>query len=160
MKTRYFISAALLALTTVGCSDLDVDIKSQYTEYPDSEIALSARINNAYYAFRGALGRRYDELISCNSDEYTAVSFDGDYLNGRDMSNISLHMVNADASNSQLAVYNDIQAGIVNCNQLLMDLGEGEDQASLTATLRAVRAFYTFLLMDNWGDTPSLTTKW
>lgn len=27
MKTRYFISAALLALTTVGCSDLDVDIK-------------------------------------------------------------------------------------------------------------------------------------
>lgn len=159
MKTRYFISAALLALTTVGCSDLDVDIKSQYTEYPDSEIALSARINNAYYAFRGALGRRYDELISCNSDEYTAVSFDGDYLNGRDMSNISLHMVNADASNSQLAVYNDIQAGIVNCNQLLMDLGEGEDQASLTAPLRAVRAFYTFLLMDNWGDTPIIDYK-
>ena len=159
MKTRYFISAALLALTTVGCTDLDVDIKSQYTEYPDSEIALSARINNAYYAFRGALGRRYDELISCNSDEYTAVSFDGDYLNGRDMSNISLHMVNADASNSQLAVYNDIQAGIVNCNQLLMDLGDGEDQISLTAPLRAVRAFYTFLLMDNWGDTPIIDYK-
>ena len=159
MKTRYFISAALLALTTVGCSDLDVDIKSQYTEYPDSEIALSARINNAYYAFRGALGRRYDELISCNSDEYTAVSFDGDYLNGRDMSNISLHMVNADASNSQLAVYNDIQAGIVNCNQLLMDLGEGEDQVSLIAPLRAARAFYTFLLMDNWGDTPIIDYK-
>ena len=73
--------------------------------------------------------------------------------------NISLHMVNADASNSQLAVYNDIQAGIVNCNQLLMDLGEGEDQASLTAPLRAVRAFYTFLLMDNWGDTPIIDYK-
>lgn len=159
MKTRYFISAALLALTSVGCTDLDVDIKSQYTGYPESEIALSARMNNAYYAFRGALGRRYDELISCNSDEYTAVSFDTDYLNGRDMSNISLHMVNADASNSQLAVYNDIQAGIVNCNQLLMDLGDGEDQISLTAPLRAVRAFYTFLLMDNWGDTPIIDYK-
>lgn len=159
MKTRYFISAALLALTTVGCTDLDVDIKSQYTEYPNSEIALSARINNAYYAFRGALGRRYDELVSCNSDEYTAVSFDGDYLNGRDMSNISLHMVDADASNSQLAVYNDIQAGIVNCNQLLMDLGESEENASTTAPIRAVRAFYTFLLMDNWGDTPIIDYK-
>lgn len=159
MKTRYFISAALLALTTVGCTDLDVDIKSQYTEYPNSEIALSARINNAYYAFRGALGRRYDELISCNSDEYTAVSFDGDYLNGRDMSNISLHMVDADASNSQLAVYNDIQAGIVNSNQILMDLGEGEDNVSVTAPIRAVRAFYTFLLMDNWGDTPIIDYK-
>lgn len=116
-------------------------------------------MSNAYYAFRNALGRRYDELISCNSDEYTAVSFDTDYLNGRDMSNISLHMVNADASNSQLAVYNDIQAGIVNCNQLLMDLGDGEDQISLTAPLRAVRAFYTFLLMDNWGDTPIIDYK-
>lgn len=51
MKTRYFISAALLALTSVGCTDLDVDIKSQYTEYPESEIALSARMNNVYYAF-------------------------------------------------------------------------------------------------------------
>lgn len=159
MKTRYFISAALLALTTVGCTDLDVDIKSQYTEYPDSEIALSARINNAYYAFRGALGRRYDELISCNSDEYTAVSFDGDYLNGRDMSNISLHMVDADASNSQLAVFNDIQGGIVNCNQLLMDLGEEEENVSITAPIRAARAFYTFLLMDNWGDTPIIDYK-
>lgn len=75
------------------------------------------------------------------------------------MSNISLHMVNADASNSQLAVYNDIQAGIVNCNQLLMDLGEGEDQVRYTAPLRAVRAFYTFLLMDNWGDTPIIDYK-
>ena len=159
MKTRYFISAALLALTTVGCTDLDVDIKSQYTEYPNSEIALSARINNAYYAFRGALGRRYDELISCNSDEYTAVSFDGDYLNGRDMSNISPHMVDADASNSQLAVYNDIQAGIVNSNQILMDLGEGEENVSVTAPIRAVRAFYTVLLMDNWGDTPIIDYK-
>ena len=159
MNTRYFISAALLALTTDGCTDLDVDIKSQYTEYPDSEIALSARINNAYYAFRGALGRRYDELISCNSDEYTAVSFDGDYLNGRDMSNISLHMVDADASNSQLAVFNDIQAGIVNCNQLLMDLGEEEENVSITAPIRAARAFYTFLLMDNWGDTPIIDYK-
>lgn len=159
MKTRYFISAALLALTTVGCTDLDVDIKSQYTEYPNSEIALSARISNAYYAFRGALGRRYDELISCNSDEYTAVSFDGDYLNGRDMSNISLHMVDADASNSQLAVFNDIQAGIVNCNQLLMDLGEEEENVSITAPIRAARAFYTFLLMDNWGDTPIIDYK-
>lgn len=159
MKTRYFISAALLALTTVGCTDLDVDIKSQYTEYPNSEIALSARISNAYYAFRGALGRRYDELVSCNSDEYTAVSFDGDYLNGRDMSNISLHMIDADASNSQLAVFNDIQAGIVNCNQLLMDLGEGEENVSISAPIRAVRAFYTFLLMDNWGDTPIIDYK-
>lgn len=158
MKTKNILSGAVLMLAAFGCTDLDVDVNSIYTEYPiDSEVALEARINNAYYAFRGALGRRYDELLSCNSDEYTAISFDGDYLNGRDMSNISLHSVSPDASKNQLNVYNDIQAGIVNCNQLLIDLGENDP--SIAAPVRAARAFYTFLLMDNWGDTPIIDYK-
>ena len=41
MKTRYILSGVLMALATVGCTDLDVDIKSVYTKYPtDSEICL------------------------------------------------------------------------------------------------------------------------
>ena len=153
MKTRYIISSALMALATVGCTDLDVDIKSVYTEYPtDSEIAIEARISNAYFAFRDAIGRRYDEGISCNSDEYTAVSFGGDYLNDRDMANFSLHSVDQDACKNQLNVYSEIQGGITNCNQILMDLGD--ENVSVSAPVRAARAFYTFLLMDNWGDTP------
>ena len=153
MKTRYIISSALMALATVGCTDLDVDIKSVYTEYPtDSEIAIEARISNAYFAFRDAIGRRYDEGISCNSDEYTAVSFGGDYLNDRDMANFSLHSVDQDACKNQLNVYSEIRGGITKCNQILMDLGD--ENVSVSAPVRAARAFYTFLLMDNWGDTP------
>lgn len=33
-----------------------------------------------------------------------------------------------------------------------MDLGD--ENVSVSAPVRAARAFYTFLLMDNWGDTP------
>lgn len=153
MKTRYILSGVLMALATVGCTDLDVDIKSVYTKYPtDSEIAIEAKISDAYYAFRAALGRRYDEGISCNSDEYTAVSFGGDYLNERDMANFSLHNVDPNACKSQLNVYNDIQSGITKCNQVLIDLGD--ENTTVSAPVRAARAFYTFLLMDNWGDTP------
>ena len=123
MKTKHiFFSGALLALTSVGCTDLDVDIKSQYTELPDSEIAIEATMNNAFYAFRAAIGRRYDEGVSCNSDEYTAVSFDSDYLNGRDMANFSLHMIDPTNSANQLNVYNDLQTGITNCNRVIFDL--------------------------------------
>ena len=51
MKTRYILSGVLMALATVGCTDLDVDIKSVYTKYPtDSEIAIEAKISDAYYA--------------------------------------------------------------------------------------------------------------
>ncbi len=153
MKTRYIISGALLAFSLVGCTDLDVDIKSLYTEYPtDSEIALQAKVQDAYFAFRGAIGRRYDEGVSCNSDEYTAVSFGGDYLNGRDMANFSLHSIDPTSSSaSQLDVYNDLQSGASKCNQMLMDL---ENDPEAAAPIRAVRAFYTFMLMDHWGDTP------
>lgn len=155
MKTRHiFFSGALLALTSVGCTDLDVDIKSQYTELPDSEIAIEATMNNAFYAFRAAIGRRYDEGVSCNSDEYTAVSFDSDYLNGRDMANFSLHMIDPTNSANQLNVYNDLQTGITNCNRVIFDLG-GEDVPEV-APVRAARAFYTFMMMEHWGDTPIL----
>ena len=79
MKTRNILTGAFLALTTIGCTDLNVEIESQYTEMPDSEIAIEAQMSNAFYSFRAAIGRRFDEGVSCNSDEYTAVSFDGDY---------------------------------------------------------------------------------
>lgn len=54
-------------------------------------------------------------------------------------------------------VYSDILAGITNCNQLLRDLGETNPETS--NPVRAARAFYTFLLMDNFGDTPIVDYK-
>lgn len=158
MKTKYILSGAVLSLLAVSCTDLDVDIKSTYTEFPESEIAFDSKTADAYYAFRGALGRRFDEGNSCNSDEYTAVSFGGDYLNSRDMANFSLHTINPSSSDAQLAVFQDLTSGITKCNKLiyfdLADLG-GED-SQLAGPLRAVRAFYTFVLMDHWGDVPIL----
>ena len=154
MKTRYILTGTFLALTAIGCTDLDVEIKSQYTEFPDSDIAYEAQMNNAFYGFRAAIGRRFDEGVSCNSDEYTAVSFDGDYLNGRDMANFSLHMISPTNSANQLNIFNDLQSAITNCNRIIFDMG-GDDVPEI-APVRAVRAFYHFMIMDHWGDTPIL----
>ena len=153
MKTKNIFTGAMLALATISCSDLDVDIKSQYTDYPmDSDMALEARISNAYYAFRDPLNRRYDELLSLSSDEYSAVCFDGGWLDGRQYSNCSTHSWNASANDNQLNVCSSLLSGITNCNILLRDLEEGDTE--LSAPVRAARAFYTFLFMDNFGDTP------
>lgn len=154
MKTRNILTSALLALTTIGCTDLNVEIESQYTEMPDSEIAIEAQMSNAFYSFRAAIGRRFDEGVSCNSDEYTAVSFDGDYLNNRDMANFSLHMISPTNSAAQLDVFNDLQTGITNCNRVMFDLSAGGVSEEDLAPVRAVRAFYHFMIMEHWGDTP------
>ena len=154
MKTRNILTGAFFALTTIGCTDLNVEIESQYTEMPDSEIAIEAQMSNAFYSFRAAIGRRFDEGVSCNSDEYTAVSFDGDYLNNRDMANFSLHMISPTNSAAQLDVFNDLQTGITNCNRVMFDLSAGGVSEEDLAPVRAVRAFYHFMIMDHWGDTP------
>lgn len=154
MKTRNILTGAFLALTAFGCTDLDVNIESQYTEMPNSEIAIEAQMSNAFYGFRNAIGRRFDEGVSCNSDEYTAVSFDGDYLNGRDMANFSLHMIDPTNSKNQLNVFDELQSAITNCNRVLFDLSAGGVSDEDLAPVRAVRAFYHFMIMDHWGDTP------
>lgn len=154
MKTRNILTSALMALTTIGCTDLDVNIESQYTEMPNSGIAIEAQMSNAFYGFRTAIGRRFDEGVSCNSDEYTAVSFDGDYLNGRDMANFSLHMIDPTNSANQLDIFNDLQSAITNCNRVIFDLSAGGVPEEDLAPVRAVRAFYHFMIMDHWGDTP------
>lgn len=159
MKKLHIFSGAMLVLFTASCSDLDVDVKSRLTEFPDNEIAIEAKTNAALFAMQSGnvLGRRLDEALSFNSDEYTAVSFDGDYCNGRDCAGFSLHAVDPTASKSQLNPYNDIQSGITNCNIVMNDptFAElGGPEADILAPVRAARAFYTFVLMDNWGDTP------
>lgn len=154
MKTKNILTSTLMVLSTIGCTDLDVNIESQYTEMPNSDIAIEAQMSNAFYGFRNAIGRRFDEGISCNSDEYTAVSFDGDYLNSRDMANFSLHMIDPTNSKNQLNVLDELQSAITNCNRVIFDLSAGGVSEEDLAPVRAVRAFYHFLIMDHWGDTP------
>jgi hypothetical protein len=133
---------------------LEPEIKSKYTQYPENEMSKDVDVisQKCYYSFRGALGRRFDEGNSCNSDEYTAISFDGDYLNGRDVTNFSLHSISPDACAAQLDVYEEILGGINEANDVITKLGGNTSSAAARA--RAMRAFYTFLLMDQWGDTP------
>lgn len=68
--------------TFSSCTDLDVDLKSTYTEYPDSEIAKEAKMAGLYYGFGGALGRRYMEAALLSSDEFMAVTFGGNWYDG------------------------------------------------------------------------------
>lgn len=71
--------------TFSSCTDLDVDLKSTYTEYPDSEIAKEAKMAGLYYGFGGALGRRYMEAALLSSDEFMAVTFGGNWYDWRQL---------------------------------------------------------------------------
>ena len=150
MKLHNLTIAAAAALLTLSCTNLDVDVKSLYTEYPSTDVALDAKMADVYYCFRGALGRRYGESSSLSSDEQTAISFDGDYYDGGTYAHSALHNYSPD--DASIGWYGDLAAGITKANKAIMDLGGYESDAAAYA--RAMRAFYLFLLMDNYGDVP------
>jgi len=152
MKKNTIILAAAAALLALSCTNLDVDVKSLYTEYPATDVAVEAKMADVYYCFRGALGRRYGESSSLSSDEQTAISFDGDYFDGGTYAHSAYHAYSAD--DASVGWYGDLAAGITKANKVIVEMG-GEEMDE-TASARAMRAFYHFLLMDNYGDIPIL----
>lgn len=148
---------AATAMLILGCTNLDVDVNSQYTEYPsESETALEAKTADVYYAFRTALGNNYNRYQTYSSDEASGISFDGDYYDGAQNVNPTLH--NFSAEDSPLNYWPDLASGITKCNQFINEIGSSDNESAQTyvANARVMRAFYHFILMDSYGDVPIL----
>lgn len=151
---KIYLAASALALTT-GCTDLDVDVKSKYTEYPSSsEVAVEAKMADVYYSFRSALGGIYNRTQTLSSDEASGISFDGDYYDGGVNSHPSLH--NFMPNDGGLGYWSDLASGITKCNQVIVDFGGDDADPAIIAPAKAMRAFYHFILMDSFGDVPVL----
>lgn len=89
IKTLLTVCAAGLI---TGCTDLDVKVESQYTEYPiDNQIAVEGKLADVYFQLRGTYGRRFMEAMSLSSDEYTAVSYGGGWYDSGAYAHPSLH---------------------------------------------------------------------
>lgn len=149
----------LLTLGTVlagatACTDLDVNLDNQYTKYPDNPIATEAKFRGCYSAFQSVLNRDYKEMVLLSSDEFFPVSFDGDYRDVR-YAHPYLHQPNPDDWYTQ-SCYNSLSGGIVTCNNVIVEMGGEDGKDPIIAPIRAIRAFYHFMLMDNYGDIPIL----
>ncbi len=155
-QIKTIFAAAIVAMAT-GCTDLNVDVKSQYTEYPtESKVALEAKMADVYYAFRSVLGNKYNRYQTFASDEASGLSFDGDYYDGAENVNPTLH--NFKAEDGTLDYWADLAGGITKCNKAIDEFGDASDDLTLSyiAAARTMRAFYHFILMDSFGDVPIL----
>ena len=160
MKLNKFIfTAGLFAVALTGCTDLDVTPNSQYTEDPsknsgvDPMIVVEAKMADVYFHLSGTFGRRYMEAQCLSSDEFTALAFDGGYYDDGTYAHQALH--NSYATDASLDWYSDLTSGITKANTILEELGSGAS-TQMTAPARAMRAYFTWILMDSFGDTPIL----
>ena len=147
MKTniKIFFTAAFAALS-VGCTDLDVPVESQYTAYPDTEAALEAQMSGIYFQMRDCFGRRYMEAMALSSDEYTSCAYGGNWYDKGAYAHPSLHNYSyEDASIDWMTV---LTSGIVKANEVI----DNSTDVNYVAPARAMRAYFTFIMMDCWGD--------
>lgn len=144
------LAAAVLGITA-SCTDLDVDVKSKYTEYPNDPVAIEGKMSDVYYSFRQALGNNYNRVQTFSSDEATGVSFGTDYFDKGENIHPSIHnFMSGDAPGNY---WTDLASGITKCNKIIEEFKE---TPKVAAPARLMRAFYHFILMDSYGDVPVL----
>ena len=144
------LAAAVLGITA-SCTDLDVDVKSQYTEYPNDPVAIEGKMSDVYYSFRQALGNNYNRVQTFSSDEATGVSFGTDYFDKGENIHPSIH--NFMSGDDPANYWTDLASGITKCNKIIEEFKE---TPKVAAPARLMRAFYHFILMDSYGDVPVL----
>ena len=144
------LAAAVLGITA-SCTDLDVDVKSKYTEYPNDPVAIEGKMSDVYYSFRQALGNNYNRVQTFSSDEATGVSFGTDYFDKGENIHPSIH--NFMSGDDPASYWADLASGITKCNKIIEEF---KDTPKVAAPARLMRAFYHFILMDSYGDVPVL----
>lgn len=151
IKSLFLTACATTFIT--GCTDLDVAVESQYTELPTTEISVEGQMADVYFQMRDVFGRRYMEAQSLSSDEYTAVSYGGGWYDSGAYAHPSLHDFTAeDATIDWMGL---LTGGCTKANRIIENSG-GNEAGAIVAPARAMRAFFHFIMMDCWGDTPIL----
>lgn len=152
MRT-YIKSLSMLVMTTIlaSCTKLDVEVKSQYTTFPNSPEAAEAVSADIYNAYRGAMGRDHWTAQTLSSDEAVSVAMGADYYDGGVYR--ELHVHNWSPDNGMLpGIWNSAMTGVTTCNKVLALFND--DDSNISAPVRAMRAYYYFILMDNFGAAP------
>ncbi|MBQ3878555.1 MAG: RagB/SusD family nutrient uptake outer membrane protein [Prevotella sp.] len=156
-RNKFILATGLFAVALSSCTDLEVAPSSQYIVDPsensgiDPMIVVEAKMSDVYFHLAGTLGRRYMEAQCLASDEFTGLAFDGGYYDSGTYAHQALHC--SSATDASLDWYSDVTAGITKANTILADLGSGASD-QMKAPARAMRAYFTWILMDSFGDTP------
>ncbi len=154
-----YIKTLMLSGVLAGmaaCTDLDTDIVTEYTQFPDNPIATEGEFNGCYYYHRNEawFGRNFWEGVFLSGDEAVGIQLAGIYFESGRYYTASVHDFNPDRPSSGLL--NDMMSGCTYTNQRILAYGGPEGTDPVVAPLRAIRAFYHFWMMELYGDVPIL----
>lgn len=182
MKMKYLYSALLLgALALTGCTDLNETLydKVSMDDYGKSESEVQTIMGGAYSTLRG-YGSATDEgngvncyptseyvffLTECSSDEACIPTRGTDWDDGGRYRQLQYHTWTAD-NTCVLAGWRYAFVGVSKINAIIYQVEQSDLSAEakhkVEAELRGLRAYYYYLLLDEFGNVPistDFTTK-
>lgn len=142
-----------------SCTDLDTPITGQYTIFPDNDIARQSAFESCYHYTRNEawFGRNFWEAMFLCGDEAVGVQRAGSYDDGGRFRDGSLH--NFRSNLQGVGLMGDMLKGISMTNLKIESYANPElgDKDPAVAALRTIRAYYTFWMMEIYGDVPITT---
>ena len=159
---KYIISAAIASLFVfnTGCTDLDSESFSQLTEqnaYSNEETLLNGL--SGVYSTLGFITDAAFKTIETTTDEAVVPTRGADW-NSKDLRNLHTHdwvPDNGEINN----LYAQISTSISKCNAFLEAVDNSgfssEAVDVIVAEARFIRAYYYYMMCDNFGKTPIIT---
>ena len=148
----------LCATLIIGsCTNLDENLRDQWTtsNFLKTNDELSAALAAAYsplYSWNNH--GNYFSMQEVSTDEAMIPQRGGDWYDGGQPAGIHTHAYapNYDFVNN---LYNSAFGGVSSCNRLLAT--PGVTDANIVAELKVLRAYYYWVLLDNYGNVPLAT---
>jgi hypothetical protein len=155
MKKLLYISLALLL--TFGCSDLTEDVLDGIPndKYPETDAQASVAHLTSY----SQLIQLFDDngywflTQEITSDEMVAPRRGPHWFDGGKWLELHYHSW-TDESDAVTGMWRELNTGIQIANKALDDLKAGVPPIDRISEVEAIRSFYQYLLMDNFGDIP------
>lgn len=163
MKARYFLLFGLM-IALFSCTKLDEKVydKIPGTLYPENADQIANLSVEAYTKLRPMADDEGWWFLAqeISGDGLCGPTRGSDWEDGGKWTNMYLHEWSNDDEGVN-RMWSAFWTGITTCNQILDMMNELPSTPALTAKKKEVevlRSFYYYLLIDNYGDTPYLTS--
>ncbi|TKG89406.1 RagB/SusD family nutrient uptake outer membrane protein [Puteibacter caeruleilacunae] len=167
MKNLFKTILLLIVASFTGCNDLTEEVYSELTEdgYNYTEAEIYAVIGPAYSTLRGLHHHRGFSALQMTTSDILVMPANA---SGWDDAGVyrKLHLHTWDSEAKQISsAWGVLYKGVLHTNRIIEQLTDevvpvpaDVSRESLIAEMTVVRALYHWLLMDNFGDVPYLTT--
>lgn len=161
-RITFFISIIIFFGT--ACTDLDEELydKIPGDDYPENENQIANLSATAYEKFQPLVDDEGWWFLAqeLSSDEFCGPTRAADWYDGGKWLAMHRHTWTNDTEGVN-RMWDKFWSGITTCNQtldLMRELPSSDEIDAKMAEVKTVRSFFYYLLIDNYGDAPYLTS--